>query len=481
MKKIHIFVLINILIVFTGQTQIINLNDNSIPFKTKSIAATPQELLKEAKAVRVFSINPALQSTKNIKIGDIVSLQLFENQNYTAEIFDITTDINENVTLTLKLPDYPMGFAIITTSSERKLLVNVSIPELGLNFGSRYNGNVNNLIEIDQSKVEFPHFEDDAIEISEEAEMDGNAQNSIASIVQAASCGPVYNTNVDVTATIDLLVVYTPAAASSSYTSSHGGINNVIASMIALGNTCFTNSQTGITLRLAHSTQINYTETGDMHVSIDRLKGTSDGYMDNVHTLRKQHNADLVQLLSIDDNSGGLGYLPTTRNGDLSRGFSVCGVRSVGDNYPASVHELGHNMGLGHGANMIKTTYTGIFTYSQGWDWTGNNSIKYCSVMGYWTGDAYSDGQNRTNTLYFSNPDVTYQGVATGNVTRADAARHLREMKHVVAYYSDKLNNTLDAPTNIRVTNPTNYGATFSWSAVPCAAKYHVYFPNKGY
>ncbi|MDR3118669.1 MAG: M12 family metallo-peptidase [Mediterranea sp.] len=459
---------------------IINLNDEGSAFQSKSAvqASIFQEYLKEAKTVRLFAINPVLQQVENVSIGDAVNLQLFENDNYRAQINNIVIDVNGTLVLTLKLPDYPMGFATITTSAEGRSLVTVSIPELGKSFGSRHgiDSNVNYMIEVDETKVEHPHFENDAVPVPKGIDVTGRTESHVLRPVTRANCGPSYNTNLDSEAVIDLLIVYTPAAANSSYTLQHGGINNVIAAMITLGNICLSNSKTGITLRLAHSAAVSYTETGDMAISINQLQDPSDGYMDNVHALRKQYNADLVQLLTTDSNSGGLGYVVTFTDGRYEYGFSVCWITQVADNYPCSIHEIGHNMGLGHGAQQTLVKSEGIFSFSMGWRWTGNQinqhgNYKYVSVMSY-SGDYYGDGVTPAYTSYFSNPDIFYLGGATGDATKADAARSLRMMKHVVAHYGDKA--IPDIPVNIVVSNPTNNGATFSWDACDNAAYYNL-------
>ncbi|MDR3327271.1 MAG: M12 family metallo-peptidase, partial [Prevotellaceae bacterium] len=492
--KILIAVLCCMAFVTVNAQKRINLNDTSSPAKLSvKMQDIPEKYLKEAKAGRIFTINKALQSAQSVNVGDIVDLQLFEDKNYTATVRNIVTDVNGTLALTLKLPDYPMGFAIITTSTEGKSLLTVSIPELGQSFGSRcsVDSKANYLLEIDESKIERPHLENDAIKIPEGIEIIGNENDKKAKNIgeplksaQAYSV-PTYNTNTDDPATIRLLIVYTPAAAASSYAYNRGGINNVISLMIALGNTCLSNSQTGITLTLAHSAQVDYTENNNMDASLYRLQNPYDGYMDNVHTLRKQHKAALVQLLTTDNDGGGLGYLLANTGGNYNYGFSVCWVNQVADAYPASVHELGHNMGLGHGAQHIKNKATGIFSYSYGWRWTGTynspyGTNQYGSVMTYWTGENYSDGIACYNVPYFSNPNVSYLGGATGDATQADAARSLREMKHVIAYYSEKYALSPDAPTNIIVSNPTEHGATFTWDACANATEYKVCVPTGG-
>ena len=67
--------------------------------------SVPQEFLKGSKKSREFGINPTLQHA-GINIGDIVNLQLFENDNFVSSVSKIVTDVNGNFTLTLKLRDY---------------------------------------------------------------------------------------------------------------------------------------------------------------------------------------------------------------------------------------------------------------------------------------------------------------------------------------------------------------------------------------
>lgn len=491
MKKIYLFLLLSMFAHITVFAQrVINLNnENTVSLKTTVPVIVPQEYLKDAKEARTFALNPILKRPGNVSVGDIVNLQLFDDQIYMSKVADITTDVNGTLVLTLDLPEYPMAYAFIITEKKGKSFVNVSIPELGKSFGSRCNvsSSVDYLIEIDGEKRESPVLGHDVVEIPEGIEIPINTTTDSTVSLRASqeiqtTCIASSDLGVNDPAIIDLLIVYTPAAAATSYVSQHGGVDAVIANMIALGNRCLSNSQTGITLRLAHSEQIDYAETNDMGISLSHLQDSSDGYMDNVHAMRKQYNADLVQLLTTDSNSGGLGYSLNNSNyaatGMYEYGFSVCWITQVGDDYPCSVHELGHNMGLGHGAQQTSVTADGIFSYSKGWRWQGSqNNVfgnkYYTSVMSY-AGNYYSDGLISQYTPYFSNPNISYLGAATGNATQADAARSLREMKHVIAFYSDKLAYIPSVPTNIVVSSPTNGGATVSWDACEGAVKYKV-------
>ena len=163
-------------------------------------------------------------------------------------------------------------------------------------------------------------------------------------------------------------------------------------------------------------------------------------------------------------------------NGNYNRAFSVVDVDFT--NGSTSVHEIGHNMGLGHGYNMISRS-TGINAYSYGWDWV-SNSTRYTSIMGYGGGTNYADGFARTVVPYFSDPTQQYLGTTIGHVSNADATRSLKELKHVVAFYSEKLKNIPDVPKNIVASTPTNTGATISWDTCANVDHYEIRYPVGG-
>ena len=101
----------------------------------------------------------------------------------------------------------------------------------------------------------------------------------------------------DSTATIDVMVVYTPAARVWA-NSNEGSISNVIAQAMEKAQLVADNSGTFFTVHLVHSAEVAYTESGDSEIDLDRLQGSGDGYLDSVHTLRNTYGADLVVLFT---------------------------------------------------------------------------------------------------------------------------------------------------------------------------------------
>jgi len=229
--------------------------------------------------------------------------------------------------------------------------------------------------------------------------------------------------------TIDVLVVYTPAAANAS--------SNIMAE-IQLGidetNQSYANSGVSQRVRLVHAAQVNYTETGKGDTDLTRLKNTSDGYLDEVHSLRDTYGADLVSFWVESMDACGIGYLMTNvSTAFASNGFSVV-KRDCATGYFSFGHEMGHNMGATHDRYVENTD--GAYSYSHGYvDTLG----KWRTVMAY--GNQCTDnGYSCTRIPYWSNPNANYQGTPTGisqNATNsANNALTLNNTAYTVANFS---------------------------------------------
>jgi len=200
---------------------------------------------------------------------------------------------------------------------------------------------------------------------------------------------------------VDIFVAYTPAA--RAYNGGTNGMLAAINSYVALTNTCYTNSDVAITLRLVGTAEVNYTETGSFGTDLGRLQNLSDGYIDEVGTLRDAYGADLLCLVRRDAAAGvaGIAYVGSGTPGFASYACSVVADVWAAGNL-AFPHELGHNFGALHDrANAGGATHP----YSYGWRFYGNDARQYITVMAYQPG---------TRIPYFSNPSILYQGQPTG-------------------------------------------------------------------
>ena len=243
--------------------------------------------------------------------------------------------------------------------------------------------------------------------------------------------------------TIDLAVVYTPAAREEA-----GGaaeIEAVIDLMIAETNEAFEASGVHHRLALVARSEVQYTEAGDFR-DLHRLADPSDGYMDEVHALRDRTGADLVHLIfkHEDHPFGGVARRP----GAFALTCQFCGGRTF-------AHELGHNMGLRHDryAQLYSERGRGEVTPDPAFGYvnqpalavTGARSRRWFTIMSYPTqcSDTYTRCQS---PLRFSNAGQSYNGDPLGvpfgaggsGVTGpADAAAVLNATGPVVASWRD--------------------------------------------
>ena len=218
---------------------------------------------------------------------------------------------------------------------------------------------------------------------------------------------------------IDLLIVYPSAVRSEA--GSTADVEATIASAVADSNLCYRKSLVPIQLRVVHTTEVSYTPTGTLSIDLDRLKTKSDGYMDDVHTLRDQYGADLVCLLTTDSDYGGLASTMIRPSLNFeSSGFNVNVWDQLGAPNYTLAHEIGHNMGCLH--NREDATWTSDYDYGEfcfGKRWLVGSE-------GYRTVMSYNDSNQYNNRIpYFSNPSVSYEGVATGNAGTENNAKVL--------------------------------------------------------
>ena len=237
--------------------------------------------------------------------------------------------------------------------------------------------------------------------------------------------------------TFDVLVVYTPAARVAA-----GGttaMNALINLAVAETNTAYSRSGVIPRLRLVHREEVAYTESGDFATDLNRLTAASDGFMDNVHTLRNAHGADLVSLIVEGTSLCGLAWLMTNQSNAFEAfAFSVVARICATGNYSFG-HELGHNMGLQH--DRADAPADGVFSFSHGYVDAPHG---FRDIMGVATS---CGGCMRIQN--FSNPSVTFNGFPTGipqlSPQSADAAASLNGTAFTVANWRAQVDAPLAA------------------------------------
>ena len=247
----------------------------------------------------------------------------------------------------------------------------------------------------------------------------------------------------DTNTTLNVLVVYGDRSASAS-----SDIASEIQLAITTSNTVYANSGIPITLNLVGTQQMSgYSESTRSYTNLlNDLTGTSDGYMDTVHSLRTSLQADLVVYFTERTEYCGLAWL---YNGYAQYGFSVVTRSCASSNY-SFPHELGHNMGANHDRYVVSGASTSAYNYA----FTDPTTpVPVRTVMAY--NDACAAvGVTCARLPYFSSPYLTYRGRALGVTPWSSAA----------AYNARKLTETRTAISAFRSgTRAMTYPASGWW------------------
>ncbi|TMO90349.1 pre-peptidase C-terminal domain-containing protein [Pseudoalteromonas ruthenica] len=214
---------------------------------------------------------------------------------------------------------------------------------------------------------------------------------------------------------IDLLVVYTAKAAQLS-----GDIDALIDLAINETNQGYQNSGVNATVSLAHKAQVNYTEASSSGTDLNRLAGTNDGYMDEVHGLRDQYGADVVVL--VNDVNGYCGQADAI-GASASSAFAMVDY-DCATGYYSFGHEIGHLQAARHNPENDPTNSP--YAYGHGYQ---DPSSQWRTVM------AYNCNSGCTRINYWSNPNKSYNGTAMGTTTRSDNTRVLNITSPTIANF----------------------------------------------
>jgi hypothetical protein len=451
---------LSILTSFFGRTsddEKIYLISESTSASDVDMSITDPGLSEEFRHVERFkyvTLAEEMTDYDSIDTGQVVYVNLFDNMVYRAVVDRVHEYGNGGLAVRGRFQDLETSYFIVSTFNGVSLVA-IDLPEYDLYYEITPHAHSNRylLMEVDKSSAGIMRNAPPLVPPPETV-TEIIKQKAITGTAAADAAGPQDH------ADIDMMIVYTPAAA--QWSANRGGIENVVTQAMERAQLTFENSAVIANANLVYSAEVDYIESGSSYIDLYRLTtapgfrpfgDNSDGhdligYMDDVHRWRDSFGADLVALFAQVNDVGGLGFLLTTTQGRPQFAFSLTRVQQAATSY-THIHEAGHNMGAHHHKEQLTSPGPGLFNYSAGWRWVGNDGGRYCSVMTYEGGSNFSDGLRHNAVAFFSNPGVNHMGVPTGHPQHGDNARTIREIKHVIAAYRTTTGAPPSSPSHL--------------------------------
>jgi CheY-like chemotaxis protein len=160
------------------------------------------------------------------------------------------------------------------------------------------------------------------------------------------------------TTNIDIVVAYTPAAA--TFQNHPDGILGKIREAVFHANESYRTGDVRQRITLVHSQQVDYLEKGSDWADLQELdhnmpRSTFRTVLDG---LRSQHQADIVVLVTKEvqaqESCGRANQLQSLSSGFCNRAFAVVPVTCATSVY-SFAHELGHLMGADHNKDGVRS------------------------------------------------------------------------------------------------------------------------------
>lgn len=227
---------------------------------------------------------------------------------------------------------------------------------------------------------------------------------------------------------IDVMVAYSDDARSA--VGGTAAMQALIDLAIAETNQAYTQSLVVPQLRLVHTQEMSYTESGNLETDLNCLTEPNDDCLSNIHTLRDTHKADLVSFwVKNGGNYCGIAWLMDPISPAFADwGYSVVDKDCATGNYTFA-HELGHNMGLNH--DIYVDPRTTPYPHAHGYADPANG---WRTIMAY-NSVCQAQGKNCQRLQYFSNPNILKNGASMGDASTADNHRVLNDVAYTVANF----------------------------------------------
>ena len=174
---------------------------------------------------------------------------------------------------------------------------------------------------------------------------------------------------------------------------------------VLYSNASFVNSDIGAQLELVYLGETSYTSI-NFDDDLSNFTSKNEGYMDEIHYIREKYGADVCVLLTASSGFCGLGW-PCA---DYDYAFCAVQASTSCFNQYSFVHEIGHIVGCNHDAYVKPTASP---SYSHGYIYL-NGQDSWRTIMAY-DNLCRDNGCSCPKILHWSNPNITYNGIATGD------------------------------------------------------------------
>lgn len=257
---------------------------------------------------------------------------------------------------------------------------------------------------------------------------------------------------------VKVFVAYTTSA--KNLAMAEGGIDAIIDNAIAAANQAYINSgNITIQLELAHKREVtNYSETSattpvtlrycnqvvNRSVMLSQFQNPTDGIIDDIHDYRGLYGGDIAVLFTTIAPDCGQAYefAVATDGGGASEAFCVVNYNCAAAAGSWSfAHEIGHLQGARHQKGTKISEDNCDIPFSN-----GHGYILSVSGQQYRTIMAVEIGQR---ILHWSNPNINYQGIPTGNTTTSNVASVIQQTAQAVADLVQELSGTISVNTTL--------------------------------
>ena len=216
--------------------------------------------------------------------------------------------------------------------------------------------------------------------------------------------------------TIRVMVVITNAAKNKI-----GNTTNFANLAISETNAGYTNSGVEINMQLAGLYTTTYVESGSFNTDLTRFRGTTDGFMDSIHSLRNTNAADVVMLIIDNGSSCGL----ASGIGSSATTAFAAAHYSCSTGYYSFGHEIGHLQSARH--DPLNDPTNTPYPYGHGYQYPAGG---WRTIMAY-----ACSSVNCTRINWWANPAKLRNGVPMGDTSASHDQRALNNTKATIAAF----------------------------------------------